>query len=87
MELFYRRRQEIWASRISPGITFEAGPPRLLVKSELLSTQTWINSPEVSADGQRFLVVRHPPRERTERLLAYVQNWIEELKRTSRSPR
>jgi Tol biopolymer transport system component len=77
-ELFYRRGQEVWAAAIAPGPAFKPGAPRLLFRAEFLPSDLFWTSLTVAPDG-RFLAVRLPPRERTERLLVYVPNWRQEL--------
>lgn len=51
--------------------------PRLLFTAEFMPDSPWEGSLTVAPDG-RFLAVRPPPRERTQRLV-YVPNWRQEL--------
>jgi serine/threonine protein kinase len=77
-EMFYRQGQEVWAVAIAPGVAFSTGAPRLLFTAEFMPDSPWEGSLTVAPDG-RFLAVRPPRRERTERLLVYVPNWRQEL--------
>ena len=82
-ELFYRRDREVWSVPVETRLAFRAGAPQRLFRAEFLSN--WPDSRlAVSEDGSRFLVVREPPRERTEPLLVYAPSWVEEVNRPAR---
>jgi hypothetical protein len=80
--LFFRRDHEIWGVPVRSGADnndFQAGTPELLIRHDLLTSL----SPDVvepTLDGMRFLVIRRPARERKERVLVYVPNWLDEVK-------
>ena len=80
--LFFRRHREIWVVpfRSGPGGNdFQAGTPKLLISHDSLISRFY-GLVEPSSDGQRFLLVRTPERERKEPLLVYVPNWLDEVK-------
>ncbi|MCZ6878270.1 MAG: protein kinase [Acidobacteria bacterium] len=81
-ELFYRNQDKLMAVSIQTEPTFKAETPRLLFEdsyreSFLSATSNY----DVTADGQRFVMVQ-PSQERQEsESLNIVLNWFEELKR------
>ena len=80
--LFFRRDREIWQVSVHTGAgagDFQAGTPELLIRHDSLISPGY-GLVEPSPDGQRFLLVRTPARERIERLLVYVPNWLDEVK-------
>jgi eukaryotic-like serine/threonine-protein kinase len=80
-ELFYRRSREVWSTAIAAGAAFTHSPPRLLFKADFLPADPFNAGLSLAPDGKRFLAVRPPPRERIDRLLVYVPDWIEEVRR------
>jgi Tol biopolymer transport system component len=87
-ELFYESMGALMRVPLTLGSTFQAGTPRKLLEARYL-LRTLGGGPsarmyDVSADGQRFLMIKessgadeHPPSAR----IILVQNWFEELKR------
>jgi hypothetical protein len=60
--------------------TFVAGPPRLVFEGRYGATAI-VRPYDVSADGQRFLMVKHKERAPISvSQMILVQNWLEELK-------
>lgn len=77
-ELFYRRGNQWFSTRVSlaPELSWE--PPRLVFETDFLDTPG--RSYDVSPDGQRLLVVKKAQQPgRTK--IHIVHNWFEELKR------
>jgi serine/threonine-protein kinase len=83
-ELFYRAGAKMMVVDIRTQPTFSAGKPRLLFEAPraALSPRAGLGADySVSADGQRFLMVR--PREQAQTALTQINvvtNWFEELK-------
>ena len=61
--------------------TFSAGKPRMLFEGPYLPTAGLSPNYDVSADGQRFLMVKSSEQEQTPTQINVVLNWFEELKR------
>ena len=80
-ELFYRSGDKMMAVDIATQPSFTAGKPRLLFEGTY--EPTWATNPnyDVSADGQRFLMVKASEQEQSNTQINVVQNWFEELKR------
>lgn len=67
------RPQELWKGNYSHGMSSSCGAPGLTSSNY-----------DVTADGQRFLMVRDDDVEvETSREIVLVQNWAEELRRLS----
>ena len=83
-EVFFQRGDELWSVPVKANGGVQAGNPRLLFKPDFFrgfqSSQLGALA-SATADG-RFLAVRNPPPERTERLLVYVTGSLEEMKRS-----
>jgi Tol biopolymer transport system component len=62
------------------GSTFEAGVPKVLFQTNVVSYPNPRNVYDVSADGQRFLIIT-PPEETTSTPITVVSNWTAEVKR------
>ena len=80
-ELFYRNGIKMMAVDITTQPGFSAGKPRMLFEGQYEPTPTSLTNYDVSADGQRFLMVK--PTEQTEApptQINVVLNWFEELK-------
>ena len=80
-ELFYRSGNKMMAVETTTQPTFTAGKPRVLFEGEFLATsypQLGTNY-DVSADGQRFLMVKQG--EQVPGQINVVQNWFYDLKR------
>ena len=80
-ELFYRSGDKMMAVDIATQPSFTAGKPRMLFEGPY--EPTWATNPnyDVSADGQRFLMVKASEQEQASTQINVVQNWFEELKR------
>jgi serine/threonine-protein kinase len=80
-ELFYRSGEKMMAVDITTQPGFTAGKPRMLFEGQY--EPTWATNPnyDVSADGQRFLMVKASEQEQASTQINVVQNWFEELKR------
>jgi len=80
-ELFYRNGDEMMAVDVTTGLTFAAGKPRRLFDGRYArSTSLWPNY-DVSADGQRFLMVKGVEEFTSPTQINVVLSWSEELKR------
>ncbi len=86
-ELFYRSSADDEGKRwmmvvdMPANAGSSAGRPRVLFRDDFATTG-WARGFDVTADGERFLMVREetrPPRDVTE--LHVVLNWFEELRR------
>jgi Tol biopolymer transport system component len=80
-ELFYRSGDKMMAVDITTQPGFGAGKPRMLFEGPY--EPSWATNPnyDVSADGQRFLMVKASEQEQASTQINVVQNWFEELKR------
>ena len=88
-KLFYRRDTEIWAVDVSPGlngIEFRWGTPVRILDRPFLSMTIWQDPIVLSRDDTKFLAVRRPLPDRTERLLVYIPRWLDEVKAVLRRP-
>jgi eukaryotic-like serine/threonine-protein kinase len=82
-ELFYRSGSKMMAVDIITQPNFSAGKPRMLFEGSYLFTPATMPYYDVSADGQRFLMIK--PNEQSSsssplNQLVVVHNWFEELK-------
>ena len=83
-ELFYRSGDKMMAVDISTQPSFAAGKPRKLFEGHYLPNPISLARPnyDVSADGQRFLMVKPIEQEQAAPTqINVVLNWTEELKR------
>ncbi len=81
-ELFYRSGEGMMAVTITTQPIFRTGTPRLLFEDPYRRTPTPTTaSYDVSADGQRWLMVQEEAQEAEATQLNVVLNWFEELKR------
>ena len=83
-ELFYRNGDKMMAVDISTQTGFAAGKPRQLFEGRYLMNAAGFARPnfDVSADGQRFLMLKPVEREQAAPTqINVVLNWTEELKR------
>ena len=81
-ELFYRNRNRMMAVPVTTQPTFSAGHPSMLFEGEYLASPfpaTGVTY-DVTADGQRFLMVKETP-QASDIKINVVANWFEELKR------
>ena len=80
-ELFYRNGDSMMAADVTTGLTFTAGKPHRLFDGRYArSTSLWPNY-DVTADGQRFLMVKGVEEFTSPTQINVVLNWSEELKR------
>jgi eukaryotic-like serine/threonine-protein kinase len=80
-ELFYRNGDSMMAVEVTTGPTFTAGKPRRLFDGRYArSTALWPNY-DVTADGQRFLMVKGVEEFTFPTQINVVLNWDRELKR------
>ena len=75
-ELFYRNIDKMMAVDITAQPTFTAGKPRMLFEGQGVTADY-----DVSADGQRFLMVKESEQTTSVTQFSVVLNWFEELKR------
>jgi serine/threonine-protein kinase len=80
-ELFYRSGDKMMAVDIATQPSFTAGKPRMLFEGQYLPTTTTPPNYDVSADGQRFLMLKSVEQAQTAPTqINVVLNWFEELK-------
>jgi len=80
-ELFYRHGDQMMAVEVATQPGFSLSKPRMLFAGQYLPTpQTYANY-DVSADGQRFLMVKAAGQAQASARINVVLNWTEELKR------
>jgi eukaryotic-like serine/threonine-protein kinase len=82
-ELFYRSGNKMMAVQVTTQPGFIAGKPTMLFEKEYAKSEfpaTGI-AYDVSADGQRFLMVKEPDQNTAVAQINVVLNWFEELKR------
>jgi serine/threonine-protein kinase len=81
-ELFYRLSDKMMSVNIATGPTFKAGKPRVLFEKHYEPTPATGPNYDVSADGQRFLMLKPSDQETAAPTqINVVLNWSEELKR------
>jgi serine/threonine-protein kinase len=84
-ELFYRQGSNLMAVSIEAEPTFSAGRPRLLFEGDYdvgnIGGSDASSNYDVTADGERFVMVKRVEPESSLRQLNVVLNWFEELKR------
>jgi len=87
-ELFYFREDtgsgaEVVAVPIEPGDTFRSGAPVTLFRGHYLAQQSQRGIYDVTADGQRFLMIKRAEDGAAANApqIVIVENWFEELKR------
>jgi Tol biopolymer transport system component len=82
-ELFYRSGNKMMAVDITTQPTFSAGRPRMLFEGQYLANQfPFLPDYDVSADGQRFLMLKQgEAASQSAAQINVVLNWFEELKR------
>jgi eukaryotic-like serine/threonine-protein kinase len=81
-ELFYRSGNKMMAVETTTQPSFSAGKPRMLFEGQYVTTgfPNMSAAYDVSADGQRFLMVKETE-QATSPQINVVLNWFEELKR------
>jgi serine/threonine protein kinase/Tol biopolymer transport system component len=81
-ELFYRSGDKMMAVDIATQPGFTAGKPRMLFEGQYLPTTTTPPNYDVSADGQRFLMLKSVEQAASAPTqINVVLNWFEDLKR------
>ena len=80
-ELFYRSGNKMMAVEIATQPSFAAGQPRMLFEGQYVPTPATTPNYDVSADGQRFLMLKpSEPAQAAPTQINVVLNWFEELK-------
>jgi Tol biopolymer transport system component len=80
-ELFYRTGDKMMAVDISMQSSFSAGKPRVLFSGPYIPTPLVSPNYDVSADGQRFLMIKPVEQQQAPTQINIVLNWFEELRR------
>ena len=80
-ELFYRSGNKMMAVDIVTQPNFAAGKPRMLFEGRYEPAPYPTTNYDVSADGQRFLMIKPSDQEVATTQINVVLNWFEELKR------
>jgi hypothetical protein len=80
-ELFYRNDDEMMAVEIGTQPNFSAGTPKTLFDAPYETLATSTPNYDVSADGQRFLMLKAVGQAQASTQINVVLNWFEELKR------
>jgi serine/threonine-protein kinase len=80
-ELFYREGDKMMAVDIATDPAFSAGRPTVLFEGPYTPTTGTLPNYDVSADGQRFLMIKESEQAEAIREIHVVLNWSEELKR------
>jgi serine/threonine protein kinase/Tol biopolymer transport system component len=78
-ELFYRSGNAVMAVEITTQPGFAAGNPRRLFEGPYLPALAALPNYDVSADGQRFLMVKRSEPAQAQTQINVVLNWTEEL--------
>ena len=76
-ELFYRNRNKMMLVDVDSGDSLVVGRPQLLFESDAYTRSMY----DVSADGERFVMIEPSGAAQLPTELVLVQNWAEELKR------
>jgi serine/threonine-protein kinase len=82
-ELVWRNGAEVVSASVDP-TSGEVGRPVVLFSGDYQSSSRQLRGWDVSADGERFLLVKRPP-ERSPRQVMLVTNWVERLRQTMES--
>jgi hypothetical protein len=88
-EIFYRNGNKMMAVAVTTSGSFRAGKPVVLWEGDYmfsLSSSCGIKGPsttsyDISADGQRFLMIKDNDQKTYSTQIVVVLNWAEELKR------
>jgi len=81
-ELYYRNGNgEMVAVPVLPGPEFETGPQQVLFSVSAYRSDFFHAAYDVTADGQRFVMIRVSESGSFDEELVVVENWYEELKR------
>ena len=90
-ELFYQHGPEIWSVAVKADGTWRHLEPRMLFKADFLGglPLQGASAGGLLASGSgtdRFMAIRREPPKPSDRMLVYVPNWLEELRRAFRQP-
>ena len=80
-EIFYRQENKMMAVETKTQPAFSAGNPKVLFEGQYVPSLQTMPNYDVSADGQRFLMVKASEQEQSSTQIDVVLNWFEELKR------
>jgi serine/threonine protein kinase/Tol biopolymer transport system component len=80
-ELFYRSGDKMMVVDVSTERSFSVGKPRMLFEGQYTPTPATLPDYAVSADGQRFLMLKAADQTQGPTQINVVLNWTEELKR------
>ncbi|HEY4579611.1 MAG TPA: hypothetical protein VIG89_01130, partial [Candidatus Acidoferrales bacterium] len=81
-ELFYRSGEKMMAVDIATQPSFAVGKPKVLFEGQYVPSPITFPNYDVSADGQRFLMLKASGQaEAASTQIVVVQNWFEELQR------
>jgi eukaryotic-like serine/threonine-protein kinase len=84
-ELFYRNGDAMMAVEIATGPTFTVGKPRRLFERPYERSQAFWPNYGVTADGQRFVMVKRIDQGEAPTQINVVVNWFDELKKVTAS--
>jgi Tol biopolymer transport system component len=79
-ELTYRNGDKMMAVDITTQPAFSAGKPKMLFEGPYIPPSPTFSYYDVSADGQRFLMLKPVQQAQATTQIVVVQNWFEELK-------
>ena len=80
-ELYYRNRAgQMVAVEVLPGDNFRTGPEQVLFSASAYRSDFFHAAYDVTADGQRFVMIRISESGDLDEELVAVENWFEELK-------
>lgn len=79
-ELFFRNGTRVLAAEVRTQPELVVGTPRTPFEGPYVLSAIWDRNYDVTADGQRFLMVRQPDAHESTVRLHIVVNWQEELK-------
>jgi serine/threonine-protein kinase len=80
-ELFYRNGNKMMAVEVRTQPGFSAGKPRVLFEGPYVPAPVMFPNYDVTADGQRFLMLKANEQDQAATQIHVVLNWFEELKR------
>jgi len=83
-ELFYTSGNRVWVVDLRPGATFAASTPRQLFESRFERPSGPLATYDVSADGQRFLMVKGSEPEDAVSQIHVVLNWFDLWRKPAR---
>jgi Tol biopolymer transport system component len=79
-ELVYRNGDKVMAVDVTTQPAFSAGKPKMLFEGPSVPNSPTTTYYDVSADGQRFLMIKPAEQAQAATQIVVVQNWFEELK-------